>query len=155
MNSFKTVAAGLCALSLAACETMGERELTGTVVGGALGGLVGSQVGGDDRTLATGLGAALGAYVGNRIGRRMDDRAAEEHARAAQQALWYSGSDRPYAWRSQDVYGEIVPTSAAYRDNIGRSCRRFTDRITFEDGSRHTVSGVACLNRDGRWEVIG
>jgi len=160
MTALKTVAIGLCALSLASCETMqsmSDRELTGTVVGGALGGLVGSQFGGrhTDRALATGLGVALGAYVGNRIGHAMDERDRAEHDRAAQEAMWSQRSGRPYAWRGYEASGEISPTADAYRDSMGRSCRPFQDTVTFRDGYRRTVEGAACRNADGQWVVAG
>jgi len=157
MTFTKPIAVALCALSLAACETMTQRELTGTVVGGALGGLVGSQFGGrhSDRALATGLGVALGAYVGNRIGHAMDERDLAEHDRAAQEALWSRGSGQYYDWRTDNAYGQVTPMADAYRDANGRSCRRFTDTVTFRDGYRRTVDGTACANPDGQWVVVG
>ena len=159
MTVLKTFAAGLCALTvsgaLAGCESFGDmsdREMTGTIVGGALGGLVGSQFGGrhTDRALMTGLGVALGAYAGNRIGHAMDQRDVERHDRVAEQAMWSSRSGRPYAWRGDGASGEISPLADAYRDSSGRSCRRFNDTVTFRDGYRRSVEGTACLNADGQ-----
>jgi surface antigen len=150
------VTVGACVLSLGACETMSDREMAGTVVGGALGGLVGAQFGHHgDRALATGLGVALGAFVGNRIGRALDERDRIAHDRAAQEALWASRSGYPYTWSGQYAAGEVRPGGDAYRDGSGRSCRRFTDTVTFRDGYRRSVEGVACLNPDGQWVVVG
>lgn len=160
MTPFRTLVVGLFALSLAGCETldnMSSREVTGTVVGGALGGLVGSQFGGrsSDRVLMAGLGVALGAYVGNRIGHAMDKRDIAEHDRAAQEAMWSRRSGTPYAWRTDNASGQVAPTADAYRDPSGRSCRPFSDTVTFRDGYRRTVQGTTCLNTDGQWVVIG
>jgi surface antigen len=156
MTLSKTLAVGLCALSLAACENMSDRELTGTVLGGALGGLVGSQVNRHgDQGLSTALGVALGAYVGNRIGHAMDKRDVAEHDRAAQDAMWNARSGRPHAWSGYAASGEVSPMADAYRDPTGRSCRRFSDTVTFRDGYRRTVDGTACLNADGQWVVVG
>ena len=156
MRILKIIAAGACALSLAACETMSDREVTGAVLGGALGGLVGSQFGEDEGKVAmTGLGVALGAYLGTRVGRSMDRAALDAHDRAAQEALWGYPQDRPYAWSHQGYRGEVTPTSRAYRDEFGRSCRRFTDVVTFDDGQRRQVTGTACVNRQGQWVVTG
>lgn len=157
MTIAKPFVVGLCALSLTACAEMSDRELTGTVVGGALGGLVGSQFGGrhTDRALMTGLGVALGAYVGNRIGHAMDERDIAEHDRAAQEAMWSHRSNQYYDWRTNNAYGQVGPTADAYRDRSGRSCRPFSDTVTFRDGYRRTVQGTACLNPDGQWVVVG
>ena len=155
MTFAKPAAAALCALSLAACETMSQREAAGTVVGGALGALVGSQVGHhDDRVLMAGLGAAVGAYLGHEIGRKLDAREEAEHERAAQRALWESRSERAYGWGvPKGAHGQVRPTSPAYTDQFGRSCRSFTESVTFADGRTQMVDGVACLNRSGQWEV--
>lgn len=164
MTPVKFIAAGLCALTLstglAGCETLGnmsDREMTGTIVGGALGGVVGSQFGGrhTDRALMTGLGVALGAYVGNRIGHAMDERDVARHDQAAQEAMWSHRSGQPYAWHGDSASGQIAPMADAYRDPAGRSCRRFNDTVTFRDGYRRSVEGTACLNADGQWVVVG
>lgn len=164
MTALKTLAAGLCALTLsgalAGCETLGDmsdREMTGTIVGGALGGVVGSQFGGrhTDRAMMTGLGVALGAYVGNRIGHAMDERDMARHDQAAQEAMWSHRSGQPYAWQGDNASGQVAPMADAYRDRDGRSCRRFNDTVTFRDGYRRSVEGTACLNADGQWVVVG
>lgn len=160
MRTFKILAMGALTVSLGACETfegMGQKELTGTAVGGALGALVGTQFGGrsSDRLLMAGLGAALGGYVGNRIGRSMDDRDRAEHDRVAQEALWSTRTGQPYAWNGYEASGQFMPRGAAYRDSMGRSCRAFNDTVTFRDGYRRSVPGTACANADGQWVVVG
>lgn len=156
MRTFAPISVALCALALASCETMTDREVTGAIVGGALGGLLGSQFGEDEGKVAmTGLGVAVGAYIGHQIGRSMDERAMAAHDRAAQEALWSYPRGRPYAWRSDRYHGEIEPSSNAYRDRYGRSCRRFNDVVIFEDGQRRVVTGAACVDRNGQWVVTG
>ena len=150
--------AGLLALTLSACETssMSDRQIAGMVLGGALGGLAGSQFGEDMGKMAmTGLGIALGAYLGSEIGRSMDDNDRRYHDEAARTGLWDHPSGRPSQWRnpSSGVQGEFVPGGAAFVDNRGRTCRRFTDRVTFSDGVRREVEGTACLNRAGEWVI--
>lgn len=46
----------------------GERDMSGTIIGGIAGGLLGSQVGkGNGKTAAAAVGAVTGAVVGDRI----------------------------------------------------------------------------------------
>jgi len=156
MTPVKMLAVGACALTLTACETgSGDHALGGLLIGGALGGVAGSQFGhGGGKTAMTALGIALGAYVGHEIGRKMDERDQAAHDHAAQVALGDHRTGRPYAWRgTHGAHGSVAPTSEVYADTSGRSCRRFTDTVVFEDGHPQDVSGVACLNRDGQWAV--
>lgn len=144
--------------ALTACEggSMGDRQLSGLLIGGALGGLVGNQFGhGDGRTFATGLGLALGAYVGSEIGRSMDQDDRRFHDEAARAGLWENPNGRASHWRNPQsgAYGEFTPGASAYVDGFGRTCRRFVDRVFFSDGSRHDVEGTACLNRSGDWVI--
>lgn len=144
--------------ALVGCEssTMGDRQLSGMLIGGALGGLVGNQFGhGDGRTLSTGLGLALGAYLGSEIGRSMDQEDRRYHDEAARSGLWDNPQGRPSPWRNPQsgAYGEFTPGSASYADDSGRTCRRFNDRVVFSDGTRHDVEGTACLNRAGEWVI--
>lgn len=156
MANFKILGAAACALALASCAEMTQRETTGAVIGGALGGLLGAQFGEDEGKVAmTGLGVAVGAYLGKQVGHTMDSNALAAHDRAAQEALWGYPQGRPYAWNQGGYRGEIAPTSNAFRDSSGRSCRRFTDTVTFDDGQRRVVNGTACVNRQGQWVVTG
>ncbi|MEY4255976.1 MAG: hypothetical protein RLZZ141_1203 [Pseudomonadota bacterium] len=144
--------------ALTACESssMGDRQLSGMLIGGALGGLVGNQFGhGDGRTVATGLGLALGAYVGSEIGRSMDQDDRRYHDEAARAGLWDNPSGRAASWRNprNGAYGEFTPGAPSYVDDTGRTCRRFHDRVVFSDGTRHDVEGTACLNRAGEWVI--
>jgi surface antigen len=160
MRALNILVVGAFAASLGACDTfegMGQKELTGTAVGGALGALVGAQFGGrtSDRLLMGGLGAALGGFIGNRIGRSMDERDLAEHDRAAQEALWAQRTGQAYGWNGYNASGQFVPRGAAYRDPMGRSCRAFDDTVTFRDGYRRSVPGTACLDANGQWVVVG
>ena len=144
--------------ALAGCESssMGDRQLSGMLISGALGGLVGNQFGhGDGRTLSTGLGLALGAYLGSEIGRSMDQEDRRYHDEAARSGLWDNPNGRASHWRNpkSGAYGEFTPGSASYIDQTGHTCRRFSDRVVFSDGTRHDVEGTACLNREGEWVI--
>src|SRR5262249_59506917 len=94
MSVVRLGAAGLAALSIAACagtpETgQGPKENTGTLVGAVAGGLIGSQFGGGTgERIAAGLaGAALGGLIGNRIGAGMGDDDKRRAYAAQMQAL--------------------------------------------------------------------
>ncbi len=82
-----------------------------------------------------------------------DDR--RYHDEAARSGLWDNQSGRPSPWRNPQsgAHGEFTPGAASYADDSGRTCRRFTDRVVFSDGTRHDVEGTACLNHAGEWVI--
>ena len=64
--------AGALALSVAACNTPGERALGGAAIGGLAGAAIGSQVGGNryyggGSTSGALIGGAIGAVIGSQV----------------------------------------------------------------------------------------
>lgn len=64
------------ALTLSACDTMGERETAGVATGAFLGGLLGAAVPGN-RGATAAVGAVTGAVVGGMIGHELDRQAGD------------------------------------------------------------------------------
>src|SRR5512137_1912614 len=95
------VSVGLVAsLGLAGCETVPDKQTTGTVVGGVLGAAVGSQIGGGTgRTVAIIGGAALGGLLGNVIGKKMD----ESDRRKMTQALDQNAPGQSTKWKNDST----------------------------------------------------
>lgn len=69
------------------CDSPGNKQAGGAVIGGVVGGVVGSNVAKNERGLGTVLGAALGAAAGSYIGCRMQRSDQQKAQLAAQQAL--------------------------------------------------------------------
>ncbi len=70
----KLVATIVLLLSLAACQNgAGQKQVGGTLLGGALGALAGSQIGsGSGQLAAVALGALGGAFLGSEVGKALD-----------------------------------------------------------------------------------
>lgn len=49
--------------------------------------------------------------------------------------------------------GAVTPTAKTAR-HAGQLCRDFKETITLKDGRSETVSGRACKNADGSWNVV-
>ncbi|MEX2177657.1 MAG: OmpA family protein [Gemmatimonadaceae bacterium] len=73
-----TSALALAALTLASCQSMGQRE-RGAVIGAAVGGAAGGVIGKHQGSTAKGaiIGAVVGGVVGGVIGHQMDQQAKE------------------------------------------------------------------------------
>jgi surface antigen len=84
--------------SLYSCNTAGQRDTTGAVIGGLVGGLAGSQISKNERALGAVAGAAIGAAIGNSIGCRMDRQAAVRAQNAFERAL---ETGRPQTWSDE------------------------------------------------------
>lgn len=77
----KTLIAGVCALSLAGCETVNSNPNTaiGAGVGALVGAAAGTLVGGDDRRNAL-VGAGIGLLAGAAVGQYIDQQQRELQA---------------------------------------------------------------------------
>ena len=61
-------------MALSGCQTGGEKETAGTLIGAAGGAIIGSQIGGGSgKVAAVALGALGGGYIGKKVGKSMDD----------------------------------------------------------------------------------
>lgn len=126
-----------------------NREQIGQLLGGAAGGAVGSTIGkGDGKTVAVIAGTIIGFVVGGNIGRAMDE--IDQHC--AGQALERADTGQSVRWQNPD--GErysLTPTRTFERE--GRYCREYSSTGTVS-GQQQTLTGVACRDAAGRWELV-
>jgi len=152
----RTIAAIVCLLAIAGCETNqhGEKEVAGALLGAVAGAVLGSQIGGGHGQLAaTAAGTLLGAYLGSEIGKTLD-KADRMHAeRTAQDSLETSSSGTTSTWVNPDSghKGSFTPANT-YRSADGLDCRDFSQSVTV-DGRTETADGTACRMADGSWRI--
>lgn len=144
------IVAGMCAAGISGCANyQAQQEQTGMVIGGVLGGVLGAQLGGGDgRTAAVILGTLVGAAVGGSVGHSM----AETDKLKTAQALESVRTGVPSSWRNPDSGNQyvVVPTRT-YETSAG-PCREYTiDAIIA--GKKDKVTGTACRQSDGSWQV--
>lgn len=120
----------------------------GTLLGAVGGGLAGSRIGdGDGQVAATIGGVLLGAALGGAL-----DAPADRGCFV--QAMERAPGGSAIAWHNPDagVRYEIVPEEG-YERTSGRYCREYTSRAFI--GSRlEEVTGTACRQPDGTWEIV-
>lgn len=123
----------------------------GTAVGAIAGGLIGNQIGsGRGRVLATVGGALLGAIVGNGVYQGI--RASDEERVA--RVLESTPSGQTVAWKNPDTGNSFrVTPSPAFKDADQRDCREYKT-WAFIDGYEKELSGVACRDSHGRWQLM-
>ncbi|MPY76026.1 MAG: glycine zipper 2TM domain-containing protein [Alphaproteobacteria bacterium] len=155
MKTPKIVLVGLLALSLGACESYGQKETGGTLIGAGLGGLLGSQFGGGTGKLAmTALGVVGGGLLGNSLGRSLDRADQAYYSRASQQAV-AAPIGETITWNNPQSgnYGTVTPTREGYQSATGAYCREYQQEIVV-GGQRQQGYGQACRQPDGSWKVI-
>jgi surface antigen len=155
MHSPKVIlVAALFSFSLVACEGAGNKQVGGTLLGGALGGLAGSQIGSGKGTLvAVGLGALLGAFAGSEVGKSLD-KADKAYARqTAHRALETTPAGTQTTWHNPDSgnQGTITPTTTYQKDD-GTYCREFHQTVMI-GGKEEQAYGTACRQPDGSWKM--
>ena len=145
MKTPKIALVALLALSLGACESYGQKETGGTLIGAGLGGLLGSQFGGGTGKLAmTALGVVGGGLLGNSLGR----------SRASQQAVAAPiGETITWSNPQSGNYGTVTPTREGYQSTTGAYCREYQQEIVV-GGQRQQGYGQACRQPDGSWQVV-
>ncbi len=141
------VTAVVCgALTVASCSSPTQNQDVGTVAGGVIGGLIGSQFGsGSGQVAAAAAGAVIGAYIGNKIGQSMDetDKLKQQQALAASQSTtWTSKNGNTYT---------VTPQKTYVKNN--EVCRQYTTTATI-DGKAETVTGTACKQSNGTWQIV-
>jgi surface antigen len=117
---------------------------TGLATGATGGAVVGGIVGGGTGAMA---GAILGGALGYGVGRYMEEEDKRRMAYAMEQ-------NQRMQWENQQTGAEyqIAPTGTFYRGNT--ECRNF--RMMAEvDGRPDEITGVACRNPDGTWNMQG
>lgn len=130
------------ALMTSACATKGETGMAGGAVGGAV---LGGAIGGTSGAL---IGAALGGAVGYGVGHSMD---VEDQRRMA----YALEANRQAQWRNQDgTMYQMQPTGTFY-NNDGRECRRFTMMADVQGRGPERMTGTACRQPNGSWDMQG
>lgn len=158
---FKSLTAGILAVSLSACDdgvsggNYNNQAILGGITGAVAGGALGSTIGkGRGRTAAITIGALLGGAAGYEIGRSLSSQDRASLSDTTYQSLAYDQDYSPRSWNSSDsdYYGSVTPTRT-YEDRYGQTCRQFEQTIYIE-GRRETGRGTACRNQDGSWQIV-
>lgn len=150
----RIVAVGLAASLLSACETMGPKETSGTLIGAGTGAVVGAQVGrGEGRIVGVAVGTLLGALLGGEVGRSMD-RADQIAAQQAYEQAQTAPINRTIEWENPDNghYGTVTPVREG-TSSVGEYCREFQQTVTI-GGRQESAYGVACRQPDGTWKIV-
>ncbi len=133
-------------LNLGRCN----RELLGSLLGGATGGFLGSKVGdGRGQLAAVAGGALLGFLVGGSIGRTMDE--VDQHCIG--QALEHASDGQTITWNNTQSKAQyqVVPTRTVQASD-GRYCREYTATAVI-NGRIEKTYGKACRQPDGSWRL--
>lgn len=155
MKAAKLAAVFTLAVSLAACQTTGGKQGTGTLLGAGLGALAGSQIGsGSGQLAAVALGTLGGAYLGGEIGASLDR---ADQAFAQQTA--FSSLDRTPTgtvsqWQNPDSgnSGTFTPTRT-FKSRAGQDCRDYETTVNI-NGRTEIAKGTACRQPDGSWQIV-
>lgn len=127
-----------------------NRDLLGSVLGGAAGAALGSTIGdGDRRAVAIVGGTIIGAIVGGSIGRAMDQ--VDQHC--VGQVLEHAPDGGPIVWTGDGGPRYQVTPVRTYQDPAGRYCREYTASAVI-NGEPETIYGVACRQPDGSWRLV-
>jgi surface antigen len=122
----------------------------GTLLGAAAGGFLGAQVGrGDGQLAATGAGVLLGALIGNQIQANVQS----ADAGCMTQALERAPDRQTIIW--DDPQGgryEMTPVRS-YEQSPGTYCREYTSKARI-GGRTKNVTGTACRQPDGQWQIV-
>jgi len=142
-------------ITMAACQTMGEKETIGSVAGGVIGGLAGSQIGkGKGKLMATAAGSVLGYILGKEVGATLD-KVDQLHAeQTANEALESNPTGKTSSWSNPDSgnSGTITPMQTSYLTS-GEPCREYQQTITVNSETQQTT-GKACRNENGIWYIL-
>ncbi len=157
MKLVKLALAGLVAVLLAGCTQpeAGQKQVLGTLVGGAAGGLLGAQIGdGSGQLAATAAGALAGAWIGNEIGKSLD-RADQMALNKAQTVAYDAPIGEEIDWNNPDSgnSGSVTPVRDGTNKQTGEYCREFQHDVTI-GGETQQAYGVACRQPDGAWKIV-
>ena len=128
-----------------------NRELLGSILGGAVGGLAGSRIGdGREQVVAVAGGTLLGFLIGGTIGRSMD----EVDQNCVGQILEHAGDGQQITWNNPrtGAQHQVVPTGTV-QSSDGRYCREYTATSVI-DGRNQQTYGRACRQPDGSWKIV-
>lgn len=159
IRNARYIATGLMALflsvALSACQTGGEKQTLGTLLGAVGGAVVGSQIGSGSGTIvAVAAGTLLGAYAGSKIGKSLDSADRLAMQQTTHKSLENTPSGNAVSWRNPDSgHSGTVTPQPSYKNATGQYCREYEQTITV-DGRTETAYGRACRQADGSWKII-
>jgi len=139
---------------LLGCQTAGEKENVGTVIGAVSGTIIGAQFGhGAGRVVGAGIGALVGGFLGNAIGRSADQSDVREANRAFNKAARSPVGQTVY-WHNKRTgnWGTYRPVRDGHSGH-GKYCREFVTTATV-NGKTERVYGTACRQPNGTWYAI-
>lgn len=126
-----------------------NREVMGQILGGIAGGAVGAQIGdGTGRLIAVATGTIVGMLAGREIGRMMD----RADALCVDQALEHAADGEGIHWQRNGRDYMATPRRT-FENRQGGYCREYVISTTI-DGRRERVSGTACRQDDGSWQIV-
>lgn len=126
-----------------------NREVIGQILGGVTGGVIGTQIGdGTGRLIAVAAGTVIGMIAGGEIGRRMD----RADALCVDQALEHASDNETIHWNNDAGQRYAVTPRETYQNN-GNYCREYVTETTI-NGQLERVSGTACRQGDGSWQIV-
>lgn len=143
-------------LAVTGCQTMGEKETVGGLIGAGAGAAAGAQFGkGSGQIAMAVIGALLGSQVGAGVGRSLDniDRQMERQSSAVALETYPTG--QAATWQNPDSgnSGTFTPVKT-YQTAEGTYCREFQQTITV-GGEVQQGYGTACRQPDGTWRIQG
>lgn len=145
----------LAVLTLGGCNTMGQKEGLGTVVGGVAGGLLGNQIGGGSgKTAATVAGIFIGGMLGRDVGASLDKLDKQMMTQTSYTALEKLPTGVSSGWNNPDSghSGTVTPIKT-FQTNNGSYCREFQTTVNV-GGKVQSAYGTACRQPDGSWKII-
>ena len=157
MNThMKTVLSVILVLSVSACAggKYGDKQVGGTILGGAIGGFAGSKIGsGKGQLAATAIGALLGAFAGSEAGKSLDRADRLYASRSHQSALETRPVGQTTEWSNPESgnSGSVTPTRT-WQTETGRYCREYRQTVTVS-GKTESAYGIACRQPDGSWRI--
>lgn len=150
----KLISVALAAgMVLAGCESTGDKETIGTLVGAGLGAALGAHAKGNAKAPTMILGAVLGGYLGNRIGKKLDKADQIKHQETQYQTFEYGRSNETQEWQNPDTQaaGTVTPRPS-YQNEKGEYCREFQQTVTV-GGEDERGYGTACRQPGGSWKI--
>ncbi len=155
MTPTKLVTTIALLLSLAACANgAGQKQIGGTLLGGALGALAGSQIGsGSGQLAAVALGTLGGAFLGAEVGKSLDRADRLSMQRTVHQALETNQTGATATWNNPDSghSGTVTPTQT-FQTASGQFCREYRQTVMI-GGKTESAYGTSCRQADGSWRI--
>lgn len=143
------------ALALTGCETGGQKQTIGTILGGVGGAALGAQFGkGTGQLVGVAAGTLLGAFIGSSIGSSLDKADQAAANQTAQRSLETAPTGQQMAWHNPDSghSGTITPTKT-YQVSSGQYCREYQQTVSV-GGKTQQAYGTACRQPDGSWQIV-